>query len=77
MVRPLNVEMRMRFSSNLKSLMRKNNLTHNELAVKLSVPQSTIRNWREGRHIPGPANLRKLAAALKVNSSTLLTGEDL
>ena len=54
-------------------LSEKRNLTGQALASAVVVSRITINSWKRGDTHPSPANLEKLAQALKVDRSVLLT----
>lgn len=64
------------FAKNLTALMAEKGLSVREAASAASVSPSTIVDWRAGTAGTDYVSLRKLAKALGVSLSYLLTGED-
>jgi transcriptional regulator with XRE-family HTH domain len=61
----------------MKSLRVASGLTQEQLARKLDVSVSTVRNWDAGRSFPhlSPAAMEDLAAALGTDLTTLAAAE--
>lgn len=57
---------------NFKELLKKKNVTQEELAVAIGVRQSTISNWANGVAYPRTRNLKKIANTLGVSVKTLV-----
>jgi len=50
-------------------------LSQHDLAKACGVSQSTVANWERGGHIPRQATLARIAKALNIEESWLITGE--
>lgn len=59
----------------LKTTRKKHGLSQSELAVLVEVSQPTIANWERGGHIPRPDALSRIANALSIDTTWLLSGE--
>lgn len=57
---------------NFKELLKKKNVTQDELAVAIGVTQSTISYWSNGVTYPRTRNLTKIAKTLGVSVKTLV-----
>lgn len=55
----------------LRELRIKLDLSQEEMAARLSVPTNSYKRWERGQNAPYPANLRKMAEALKVPTAEL------
>ena len=61
---------------NIKHLREKLGLTQEELAQKMGMHSNTIARWERDEVDPRGTSMWKLAKALNVSSSTLLTGDE-
>ena len=59
-------------AENIKSLRIENNLTQNELALKLNVSLKTISHWESGYTEPSIMIIKKLKEFFKVSYEELL-----
>ena len=59
----------------LKRARKKQGLGVFDLSLMIGVASSTINAWENGKRNPSPANLRKLATALKVSAFELQYGD--
>lgn len=59
----------------LKTTRKKHGLSQSELAKLVDVSQPTIANWERGGHIPRPDALSRIADALSIDTTWLLSGE--
>lgn len=57
---------------NFKELLKKKNVTQEELAAAIGVTQSTISYWSNGVTYPRTRNLKKIANTLGVSVKTLV-----
>ena len=57
-------------------LRKKNNMTQNELALKLSVTKQAVSKWENGRGIPDIELLKEMSELFHVDLETLLNGEE-
>jgi len=64
----------MGFGETLKKIRGEKNLSQHALAKKLSVAQSTIGMWEAGRRTPKLAEINRLAMALNITVSRLISG---
>ncbi len=64
------------FSARLDELMQERKMTLRQAEVTCGVPKSTIQDWKSGIAPTDFDGVRKLAAALGVSFSFLLTGAD-
>lgn len=55
-----------------RELLKKKNVTQEELAVSIGVAQSTISSWSNGITYPRTRNLKKIAKTLGVSVKTLV-----
>jgi len=60
------------FSKILKYLRKKNNLTQNGLADKLSIAQPIVSEWENGEKLPHFDNLIKLAKVFDISTDELM-----
>jgi len=64
--------MKDKFAATLCSLRTQNGLTQQQLADKLFIDRSTLSHWENGRRIPDPVLLSRIAAFFDIDISVLL-----
>lgn len=62
----------MNFKENLKSLIIKNNINNNQLAIKIGVSRSLITHYLNGSKEPSLETIEKLTEALNCSYDDLL-----
>lgn len=62
-------------ATRLKNQRNKLELTQKQMALKISVPHTTYREWEYGRKIQNPQMLLKIASIFQVSLHELITGE--
>ncbi len=67
---------KMSFSSNLQKLMRRHNMSQEELATKIGVTRSCIGNYVQGTRLPDIEVIAKLANVFHISINSLLYGSD-
>lgn len=64
----------MQIAQNLQKIMTLKHVSKYRLAKLLNVHQTTIKNWIDGKTVPSPEKVSRIAAALNVYESELLDG---
>lgn len=64
--------MKSRFSSRLKAIREKRDLTQSQLGIKAGIHQTAINHFENGRRLPSFESIIALAQALRVSTDTLL-----
>ena len=59
---------------NLKNIRKKNNITQDELAEKLSVTRQAVSNWENGKTEPDIETLTKIAQIFNISIDELVDG---
>lgn len=66
----------MNIGRTIKDLRKANNLTQKELAIALSVGQSTVSEWEKGTYEPTASALRQIAIYFDISADYLLEIEE-
>ncbi|WP_203262154.1 helix-turn-helix domain-containing protein [Streptococcus uberis] len=60
----------------IKELRKKDNLTQEDLALKLNISRQTISKWEQGMSEPDIQSIIKISQLFNVSTDFLLTGEN-
>lgn len=71
MVNPRELEQRELFAKKLSDLIRQSGKTMLQCANGADIPVSTLNNWKRGKSLPGPENLKRLSDFFHVDKSDL------
>lgn len=64
-IHPSNFISNVEFSQAVKHCLSKNNLTIEELSVKIQIPSNTIKKWTVGTFLPMPSMRKSVIVALE------------
>lgn len=66
----------MNFSDNIKKIRKELNLTQDEFAAKLNLTRQAVGMWESGERTPKLDEIQRIAKALKITISRLITNHD-